>query len=108
VPLVVLVPAAYTVYAKSVAFSDPSLSNVMSNYSDAQRQWLAQNAKSIGYEFLDIIPRLQDDAATRALLYFPASIHPTSEGHRALAEAVAPKVKMILSPNGSGIVTQGQ
>jgi hypothetical protein len=96
-PVVLIVPAAYTVYRSSVAFEDPSIGAVMANYSETQRHWLAENAGTIGYKFLDPTDFLQRRAADGPLLYFPSDIHLTAAGHEALAQAVAESIRSELS-----------
>jgi lysophospholipase L1-like esterase len=97
IPLVIIVPSAYTIYDRNITYSDPSVAPLIRGYSGAQRNWLAQNAAGIGYQFFDPTDALQEQAATRPLLYFPANVHPTAEGQKALAEAVAPTVKALLA-----------
>jgi hypothetical protein len=97
IPLVIIVPNAYTIYDRSITYDDPSVAPLIRGYSAAQRNWLAQNAASIGYQFFDPTDALQEQAATRPLLYFPSNVHPTAEGQKALAEIVAPTVKALLA-----------
>jgi hypothetical protein len=97
VPLVMYVPTAYTVYQKSVEFEDKSIKDLMREYSQIQQDWLAENAKQIGYEFFDPTMDLQQRAFTDPLLYFPSDLHPTPAGHKALAEVMAPAVSRLLS-----------
>lgn len=96
IPLVVLVPGAYTAYAPSIAYDDPANTAIMKRYSDAQRQWFAENAPKLGLNYFDATAYMQGAAKTRPLLYFPSNVHLTPEGHRALAEAVAPAVRALL------------
>lgn len=96
VPVVLLVPAAYTLYQPSIAFEDPEIAKMMANYSDVQRQWLAGNADALGYEFLDPTVFMQKRAAEGPLLYFPSDIHLTAAGHTALAEAVEDRIRSSL------------
>ena len=96
-PVVLLVPAAYTIYQAGIAFEDPAIAGTMAHYSEAQRSWLAENAAAIGYGFLDATGHLQERAASGPLLYFPSDLHLTSEGHRALAAAVAEPVRAMLA-----------
>jgi lysophospholipase L1-like esterase len=97
IPPVIIVPNAYTIYDRSITYSDPSIAPVIRNYSAAQRNWLAKNAAGIGYQFFDPTDALQEMAASRPLLYFPSNVHPTAEGQKALAEIVAPTVKALLA-----------
>ena len=94
-PLIVMMPAAYTVYARSIVFEDPSVAPIMRRYSDLQREWLAQNVERLGAKYFDATTYMQKAAETR-LLYFPSNVHLTPDGHRALAEAVAPQLKRLL------------
>ena len=95
-PLVMYIPATYTIYQKSIKFEDESIAELMRTYSQAQRDWLEENAKRLGYEFFDPTKFLQERALTSPPLYFPSDMHPTPEGHKALAEAVAPTIANIL------------
>lgn len=95
VPMVVLVPAAYSAYAETVEFSDPSIAQVMNAYSEAQRDWFKANAAALGFRYVDATPAMREAARTRPLLYFPSNVHLTAEGHRVLAEAVAPEIARI-------------
>ena len=97
IPLVIIVPNAYTIYDRTVSYNDPSIMPMIRTSTEAQRKWLADNAQSIGYQYFDPIGPLQEQAATRPLLYFPANIHPTAEGQKALAEIVAPSVRQLLT-----------
>lgn len=96
-PVVLFVPAAYTVYRQSAVFEDTSVAGIMANYSDTQRRWLADNAGAIGYRLADPTEFLQQLAADGPLLYFPSDVHLTAAGHAALAEAVAGTVASELS-----------
>lgn len=98
VPLVVLVPAAYSAYADSVEYADPDIAGLMRTYSDAQRAWFRDNAAKLGYAYVDATPAMRKAAADGVLLFFPANVHLTAEGHRILAEAVAPAVEALVRP----------
>jgi len=95
-PLVMYVPATYTVYQKGIKFEDERIRGLLRTYSQMQRDWLAKNATRLGYEFFDPTAFLQERATSGPLLYFPADMHPTAEGHKALAEAIAPTISNIL------------
>jgi hypothetical protein len=97
VPLVVYVPAAYTVYRQGIAYLDPKIAPVLDSQSDVQRKWLADNAVKIGYRFVDPTVDMQHKAATSPAFYFPANLHLTAAGHKALAEAVAADVRSALA-----------
>ena len=101
VPVVIYVPAAYTVYQPGITFEDPSISAVMAAYSKIQSDWLADRAASIGYRFVDATSALQAKGAEAPLLYFPSDLHLTAAGHRALAEAVQGEVSAALDQNQS-------
>ena len=96
VPVVIYVPAAYTVYQPGIAFEDPSISEAMAAYNKIQSDWLADEAASIGYRFVDATSALQAKGAEAPLLYFPSDMHLTAAGHRALAEAVQGEVRSAL------------
>lgn len=86
-PVVMLAPAAYTVYQNTIAFGDPQLNALMKNYSDQQRKWLSGNASRIGFVYSDPVIALQNAAPDLPLLYFPSNAHLTPKGHEALAKA---------------------
>ena len=96
-PLIMYIPATYTIYQNSIKFEDESIAELMRTYSQAQRDWLEENAKRLGYEFFDPTEFLRERALTSPPLYFPSDMHPTSAGHRALAEAIAPTISKIIS-----------
>lgn len=97
-PLVVLVPSAHTAYARTIAFSDPSLAPIIKSAAETNGKWLAKTAADLGVAYFDASDAMQKAALTRPLLYFPSNVHLTPEGHRALAEAVAPAVRTLLRP----------
>ncbi|MGE0151105.1 MAG: SGNH/GDSL hydrolase family protein [Reyranellaceae bacterium] len=96
VPLVVLVPAAYTTYAETIEYEDAAITAAMRRYSDVQRQWFADNSARLGVRYFDATARMRELARERPLLFFPSNVHLTAEGHKALAEAVAPAVRELL------------
>jgi hypothetical protein len=97
IPVVVLVPAAYTIYGKTIVFNDPSIITDIRTYHTAQRDWLADNAARIGYHFIDATPGMTAAAESGPLLYFPANVHLTAAGHAALAATIAPELRSVLS-----------
>ena len=98
IPLVVLVPAVYTVYADTIEYEDKKIAPVMRAYSDMQRKWLADNSDRLGVKFFDSTAKMRELSKARPLLFFPSNVHLTAEGHKALAEAVAPAVENLLRP----------
>ncbi len=83
-------PSAYSAYADSVAFEDPTLHDLMRNFSRRQREWLARAAERHGFALLDFTPELQARAAaSETSLYFPLNRHYSQAGHRAVAEILA-------------------
>jgi len=96
-PVVVLVPAAYTIYDKSIVFNDPSIAPDIRAYHSLQRDWLAANAARIGYRFIDATAGMMAAAESGPLLYFPANVHLTAAGHAALAATIAPELRSVLS-----------
>ena len=97
IPVVILVPAAYTIYGKTIVFNDPSIIADIRTYHTAQRDWLADNAARIGYHFIDATPGMTAAAESGPLLYFPANVHLTAAGHAALAATIAPELRSVLS-----------
>ena len=96
-PLVVMVPSAYTTYLPTIKYSDGAIAPVMERFAVTQRRWLEKTATDAGMAYFDATPYMQKAAADRPLLYFPSNIHLTPEGHKALAEAVAPAVRALLA-----------
>ncbi len=97
VPIVTLVPAAYTTYRDSLLFEDAAIATTMKTYSDVQRKWLSDNASELGYHFIDCIPAMQRAAKDAGLLYFPANVHLTAEGNKILAQSLAPLFQSVLN-----------
>ena len=87
--IVVYTPSAYTAYSSVVSFEDPELDNLLTAFSRRQREWLKRVCGELNVEFVDVSTHLQVTSQDRPLMYFPANLHLTSEGHRAVAEAVA-------------------
>jgi hypothetical protein len=98
-PIVTYTPSPYTVYAQSVRFDDPSLSELMTWYSDTQRAFLATHARDIGYVFVD--PTVEFQAAANGgageLLYYASNLHMTRHGHRVLANTLNRTVSRIFN-----------
>jgi len=95
VPVVSFSPSAYSAYADFVEFQDPRLTDLMSGYDRAMRDYFAAGASRFGYRFVDETPALR--AAARELgpdrlLYFPYNLHFTPEGHRVVAELLAREI----------------
>lgn len=96
-PVVMLVPAAYTAYGETTRFNDPSIAPVMAALHTIQRDWLAREASAMGYTFLD-----ETDAYTRAIsdrpaAFFPSNVHFSAPGQEALAQTYGPAIKGLLT-----------
>jgi hypothetical protein len=89
IPVVAYVPSAYTAYADSVVFDDPTAGGNARRWSDAQRQWLQDNAPKLGMTFIDLVPAFQKAALAGELTHFPANVHLTPAGHRVVADRIA-------------------
>lgn len=92
IPIVTYTPSAYTAYAKVVAFDQAGLATTLSAYSQQQRDFFADRAAALGYEFIDFTPVLQtlatDYNSAEKLLYYPTNRHLTRYGHAAIAESL--------------------
>jgi hypothetical protein len=97
VPVVTLVPGAYTTYQDTVLFEDATIKTTMKTYSDLQRKWLSDNAGKIGYQFVDCIPTMQRESKDSGPMYFPANVHLTAEGNKILAQCLAPTIQSVLN-----------
>ncbi len=97
IPVVTLLPSAYTSYIESVRFEDEVVGRDVAAFSRAQRAWLAENAERIGYRFIDVVPAFVEQVKSRPIAFFPANIHFTSEGHAIVAAALGPELKKLLS-----------
>lgn len=92
-PLLTYTPSAYTAYQAAVEFEQPALAEIMSNYSQKQRAFLAEQAKQLGLDFVDFTPALQAAAQYNTtpenLLYYPTNRHLTRYGHAVVAKDLA-------------------
>lgn len=96
VPVVMLVPAAYTAYGADTKFSDPSIASAMANLHTAQSDWLAAQSTAIGYTFVDETVAYTANISTRAAAFFPSNVHFSADGQEALAKTTAPVITRLL------------
>lgn len=95
VPVVTYIPSMYTAYEGTVTFQDPEVGKVVQAFSAAQRQWLAEHAKSLGYNFVDLTPFLQQVAAKGELTHFPSNVHLTTKGEEIVGTHTAELIKQL-------------
>ena len=91
-PVVAYAPSAHTAYARFVRFDDPSVGRALSEFSEAQREYLDARTHELGLEFVDLTPELQAAAARDRdvrLLYFPINLHFSPAGHEVVADVLA-------------------
>jgi hypothetical protein len=99
VPVVMLVPAAYTAYGDTTRFSDPAIAPAMAALHGTQRDWLAQQATSIGYVFTDETQAFTAAISGAPAAFFPSNVHFSAPGQEALARTYAPAiVKALTAP----------
>ena len=96
-PVVMLVPAAYTSYGAATAFNTPGISLAMANLHSAQRDWLSAQASDIGFTFIDETPAYTAEIANRPAVFFPSNVHFTADGQAALAKTMAPAITRLIS-----------
>lgn len=99
VPVIAYTPLVTTVYAP-VDSLDPALSDLLSWFSKAQREYFAAKSQELGFTFIDLTPALQQAAASsevtpKTLLYFPTTIHYTKLGHAVVAKALAAQIRQL-------------
>jgi hypothetical protein len=94
-PIVTYIPSMYTAYQSTVTFENPEVGKVVQAFSAAQRKWLAEHAQSIGYNFLDLTPFLQEAAAQGVVTHFPSNVHLTAEGEKAVGVHTAEFIKKL-------------
>jgi hypothetical protein len=95
VPVVTYIPSMYTAYEGSVTFEDLEVGKTVQAFSAAQRKWLAEHAQSIGYNFLDLTPVLQETAAKGIITHFPSNVHLTAKGEEVVGTRTAEFVKTL-------------
>lgn len=95
VPVVTYIPSMYTAYQGTVTFQDPEVGKTVQAFSAAQRKWLAEHAQSIGYNFLDLTPVLQETAAKGELTHFPSNVHLTAKGEETVGTRTAEFIKTL-------------
>jgi hypothetical protein len=95
-PVVMLVPAAYTAYGEATKFNGPDIAPVVKNMHVRQVEWLAENAATIGYEFVDPTNEYTRAISSTPPAYLPSNVHFTAEGQKTLAQTLAPRVKKLL------------
>jgi len=95
VPVLTYIPSMYTAYEGSVTFEDPEVGKAVQAFSAAQRKWLAEHAQSIGYNFLDLTPVLQETAAKGVITHFPSNVHLTAKGEEVVGTRTAEFIKTL-------------
>jgi len=95
-PIVTYTPSAYTAYGAMAKFDDPTIERTMRGYSDALRAYFAEQARTLGFRYLDLTPILAAAAESSSaddLLYFRTNVHLTPTGHEVVARAIAAVVE---------------
>lgn len=88
VPIILLIPGAYTAYAQSVEFNDPDLAATMKSGRELTSRWLADYTSRNGIAFVDLAPAFQAAAESGPLTHFPANVHLTPAGQRIVASQI--------------------
>jgi len=90
VPIVIYLPSAYTPYYNYTNFQTPEWKELLSGFSDSQRNFFREKGKELGYVFLDAVDPLRNKAeqntSSDSLLYFPTNIHFTPLAHGVVAD----------------------
>src|SRR4029078_2865685 len=60
IPIVTYIPSMYTAFGEKVTFADTKVGQAVQAFSAAQRKWLADNAQTIGYNYVDMTPFFQE------------------------------------------------
>jgi lysophospholipase L1-like esterase len=89
VPVILLIPGAYTAYAQSVVFNDQELSTTMTSGREIISEWLQDYAARNNIAFVDLAPAFQAAAKAGPLTHFPANVHLTPDGQRIVASQIA-------------------
>ena len=95
VPVLTYIPAMYTAYEGRVTFEDPEVGKTIQAFSAAQRKWLAEHAQSIGYNFLDLTPFIQETTAKGIITHFPSNVHLTAKGEEIVGTQTAEFIKKL-------------
>lgn len=97
IPVVMLVPAAYTAYGDTTRFNDPAIAPAMAALHAIQRDWLAKEAAAIGYTFIDETAAYTKAINGKPAAFFPSNVHFSAFGQEALAQTHAPALTRLLS-----------
>ena len=96
-PVVMLVPAAYTAYGATTRFNDPSIAPAMTALHTTQRDWLAKEAATLGYTFIDETGAYTQAINGKPAAFFPSNVHFSAFGQEALAQTHASALTRLLS-----------
>jgi hypothetical protein len=105
IPVVLYTPTMGTTYRKFIVYDDPSLTTVMKESAEKQRQYIAALSSELKLYLVDLTPSFQAAAETlkgNDLLYFPYDSHLSSTGHRTTAETLAQRLPAILTKQAAG------
>ena len=94
-PIVTYIPSMYTAYQSTVTFEDPEVGKAVQAFSAAQRKWFAEHASTIGYNFIDLTPFLQEAAAQGVITHFPSNVHLTAKGEKVVGTQTAEFIKKL-------------
>lgn len=98
IPVVMLVPAAYTAYGSTTRFNDPAIAPAMAALHTVQRDWLSQEATGIGYIFVDETMAFTAAIAQTPPAFFPSNVHFSAAGQATLAQTHAAALTRLLGP----------
>jgi hypothetical protein len=85
IPIVTYIPSMYTAFGEKVTFADPQVGQAVQAFSAAQRKWLADNAQTIGYNYVDMTPFFQELTAKGVVTHYPSNVHLTVQGQELVA-----------------------
>jgi hypothetical protein len=95
IPIVTYIPSMYTAYQATVTFEDPEVGKVVQAFSATQRKWLADHAQTIGYNFIDLTPFLQEATAQGIITHLPSNVHLTAKGEKVVGLHTAEFIKKL-------------
>ncbi len=92
-PIVTYTPSAHTAYVAYTNFDNPSVKELMSQFSQQQRDFFKTKADELGYVFIDMTPAMQaavaPDTTPETLLYYQTNLHLTDQGHQVVADTLS-------------------
>jgi hypothetical protein len=89
VPIITLIPTAYTANDKTVVFNDAELGPIMREGRERTRNSLKSYADFNGVAFIDMKPAFEAANAAGTLTHYPANVHLTPDAQRIVASEIA-------------------